>query len=120
MSSSSPEHTKQGKKKKIFSSVPPPALSQKDADNPLACHVVEEGRGCTPWAVRGGSTVAAPATSPSPVFAYKNRGRGRKEDGEEREERDRKTEREIQSRGEKRKERGKAEKKKEEKSRKRT
>jgi len=78
MSSSSLGHAKQGKKKKIFSFVPPPALSKKDANNPLACHVVEEGRGHTPWEVRGGSTVAAPATSPSPVFAYKNRGRGRK------------------------------------------
>jgi hypothetical protein len=93
MSSSSPGHTKQGKKKKIFSSVPPPALSQKDADNPLACHVVEEGRGRTPWAVRGGSTVAALATSPSPVFAYKNRGRGRKR-GRRREGRERLKDRE--------------------------
>ena len=62
---------------RIFSSVPPPAFSQKDADYPLARHVVEEWRGRTPWAVRGGSTMAAPATSPSPVFAYKNRGRGK-------------------------------------------
>jgi hypothetical protein len=42
---------------------------QKDADttSPLACHVVEEWRGRTPWAVRGGCIVAALA-SLSPVF----------------------------------------------------
>jgi hypothetical protein len=39
----------------------------------------------------GGSTVAAPAMSPSPVFAYKNRGKGRKgkKENRTREERDR-------------------------------
>ena len=36
---------------------------------------------------RGGSAVAALATSPSPVFAYKNRGRGRKKRRTERERR---------------------------------
>ena len=74
--------TKKKNLNKIFSSVPPPALSQKDADNPLACHVVEEWRGRTPWAVRGGSTMATLATSPSPIFAYKNRGRGKPKKGE--------------------------------------
>ena len=43
--------------------------------------MVEEWRGRTPWAVRGGSTMAALATFPSPVFAYKNRGRGRPKKG---------------------------------------
>ena len=55
---------------------------------------------------RGGSTVAAPATSPSLVFAYKNRGRGRKK---EREEDKKKAERKLNEREqnkEKRKERG--------------
>ena len=128
MSSSSLGHAKQGKKKKIFSFVPPPALSKKDANNPLACHVVEEGRGHTPWEVRGGSTVAAPATSPSPVFAYKNRGRGRKtEQGREGRERPkdreqmkkREGQRDERETEQRREEKRREEKRREEKERKR-
>jgi hypothetical protein len=112
MSSSSPGRAKQGKKKKIFSSVPPPAFSLKDADNPHACHVVEEWRGRTPWAVRGSSTVAAPATSPSPVFifAYKNRGKGRKNgEGDEKKKKENKTRENRRKRRERREKRGEAE-----------
>jgi hypothetical protein len=128
MSSSSLGHAKQGKKKKIFSFVPPPGLSKKDANNPLACHVVEEGRGHTPWEVRGGSTVAAPATSPSPVFAYKNRGRGRKtEQGREGRERPkdreqmkkREGQRDERETEQRREEKRREEKRREEKERKR-
>jgi len=45
---------------------------------------LEEGRGRTLWAVRGGSTVATQATSPSPVFTHKNRGWGKKKKTEKR------------------------------------
>jgi len=44
----------------------------------------------------GGSTVAAPATFPSPVFAYKNRGKGLKK---------RETEKKMKKKGEKKRER---------------
>jgi hypothetical protein len=119
MSSSSLGHAKQGKKKKIFSFVPPPALSKKDANNPLACHVVEEGRGHTPWEVRGGSTVAAPATSPSPVFAYKNRGRGRKTE-QGREGRERPKDREQMKKREGQRDERETEQRREEKRREKT
>ena len=49
-----------------FSPLPLSPKPQKDVEttSPLAYHVVEEGRGRTLWAVRGGCTVAAPATYP--------------------------------------------------------
>ena len=49
-----------------FSPLPPSPKPQKDGNtiSPLAYHVVEEGRGRTPWAVRGDRTEAAPATYP--------------------------------------------------------
>ena len=84
----------------------------KDADLPTTFHVLD-GR----W--RGGNTVAAPSTSPSPVFAYKNRGRGRKKETEnKREERDRKTERERTWKREEKRKKRKDERKRKEKERK--
>jgi len=55
----------------VFSS---PEGSKRCRHNPLACHVVEEWRGRTPWAVRGGSTVATPVSLSPLFFTYKYRG----------------------------------------------
>jgi hypothetical protein len=76
-----------GRRRFFFLPLSPPSNLQKDVDLPTTFHVLD-GR----W--RGGSTVAAPSTSPSPVFAYKNRGRGRKKETEnKREEKNRERER---------------------------
>jgi len=57
---------------------------QKDTDttSPLAFHVVEEWRGRTPWAVRGGCIVAAHA-SLSPVFPINTREESKKKKNKE-------------------------------------
>jgi len=108
-----------------FSPLPLSPKSQKDADttSPLVCHVMEEGRGRTPWAVRGGCTMAAPPTypldrgsrgsSPPPFcFTYKYKGgklrkKGQKKEKREREKkkrqwREQKTERKKEEKGKQR------------------
>jgi hypothetical protein len=96
-----------GKGKKRLSPLPfsSPSLSlkpQKDTNttSPLAYHVVEEWRGCTPWAVRGGCTKAAlpcpltgqrqAITPPFSAYKYKGREEARKEKNESAERKEKK------------------------------
>ena len=106
-----------------FSPLPLSPKSQKDADttSPLVCHVMEEGRGRTPWAVRGGCTMAAPPTYPldrgsrgsSPPFvlpintkggSWEKRDKKRKREREKkkRQWREQKTERKKEEKGKQR------------------
>ena len=86
-----------------FKKTPPPL--QKDADLPTTFHVLD-GR----W--RGGSTVAAPATSPL-FFTYKNRGEPKRKREDRREKR-------REDKAEKRRRNGKEKKERKKYSRSRT